>query len=474
MIRLLLSSLRFYWRSHLGVLLGTVLAAVVLTGSLLVGDSVDGSLRKFSLQRLGGIHYAMQTPNRFFARNLSERISPDAAAVLHLRGMALSGEKQINQVQVLGVDSSFWSFAGLEFQLLENEIALNKKLATALGLNVGDEVSLRIEKPGLLPRDAPLSSQKDDRSVRGRYTVARILGDNELGRFGLSVKQGVPNNVFVNSKGLEERVELEGKANLLVTGESDPSSLLAQVWEPADFGLHFREVDGVVQLESDRVYLGPEAARAALALPGAQGSLTYLVNSISTGEAATPYSFVLAEDSAELADDEIRINRWLADELTANVGDRVLVKYFELMSGGGFVERDREFVVRSIIQMDDLALDRQLAPQFPGLTDVDRCADWDVGFPLEEAQLEDKANENYWNQFKQTPKAIVSLKAGQEMWSNRFGSLTAVRWPKLGEVKENFRDGLILRQRDLYFSRSERRRWPRWITRWISVNCLWG
>ena len=117
MIRLLLSGLRFHWRAHLGVLLGTMLAAAVLTGSLLVGDSVDGSLRRFALQRLGGVHSAMQTPNRFFARGLADRISGDAAAVLQLRGMAISDGKQINRVQVLGGDSKLWMFAGLDFRV---------------------------------------------------------------------------------------------------------------------------------------------------------------------------------------------------------------------------------------------------------------------------------------------------------------------------------------------------------------------
>ncbi|VGO21742.1 FtsX-like permease family protein [Pontiella sulfatireligans] len=444
MIRLLLSSLKFRWRSHAGVLLGIVLASAVLTGSLLVGDSVDGSLRKFALQRLGGIHYAMHTPNRFFARSLAEKIDADAAAVLQLRGMALAEGRQINQVQVLGCDSNLWKLAGLDSQLLESEVALNKKLAAALGVEAGDEVSLRIEKPGLLPRDAPLAAQKDDRSVRGRFTVSRILGDDELGRFSLSANQVAPYNAFVNFQWLEDRTELERKANLLLAGKRDPSGTLAQVWEPADFGLRLREEGGVVQLESDGVYLGPEAVRAALSVSGAEGSLTYLVNSISKGRKSTPYSFVLACDGAggtpagRLGDDEIIINRWLADALEASAGSSVALKYFELLASGKFEERERTFKVHSIIEMEALEQERRLAPQFPGLTDVDRCSDWDVGIPMEEAQLEDEANEAYWNEFKQTPKAIVSLKAGQEMWSNRFGSLTGIRW-KSGRVEEDFR-----------------------------------
>ncbi|MCF7864090.1 MAG: ABC transporter permease, partial [Kiritimatiellales bacterium] len=445
MIRLVSRSLRFYGRSHVGVLLGTVLASAILTGSLLVGDSVDGSLRKFALQRLGGIHYAMQVSNGLVSSELAVKISDDAAVVLQLRGMALANEKQINRVQVLGTDGRFWKFAGLDFQLRGNEVALNEKLAVALGVDVGSEVSLRIEKPSLLPRDAPLAAQKDDRSVRGRFTVTRILGDDELGRFGLSASQTVPYNAFVNSKWLEERTGLDGKANLILTGEELPDSSLENVWECSDFGLRFRTVNGVVQLESEGIYLPPEAVRAAMSIPGAEGTLTYLVNSISKGGKSTPYSFVLASGGAggppavQLGDHEIIINRWLADELGAVVGDSVSMKYFELLPANRFEERERTFTVLRVVEMDDLELERKLAPQFPGLTDVDRCADWDVGIPMEKARLDDAANEAYWNQYKQMPKAIVSLKAGQEMWSNRFGGLTSVRWLNGNDVETAFR-----------------------------------
>lgn len=439
MKKLILNSLRFYRRSHLGVLLGTVLATAVLTGSLLVGDSVDGSLRKFALQRLGGIHFAMQTPNRFFSSDLAERISPDAAAVLQLRGMAIADARQINQVQVTGCDSNFWSFAGLDFQLSENETALNQKLATALGVRVGDEVSLRIEKPGLLPSDAPLAAQKEDRTVRARFTVQRILSDDELGRFSLSANQVVPYNAFVNLQTLESRTEWTGKANLLLTGADDPSDTLAHVCRIEDFGLRFRRQGGLLQLESDAIYLEPEAARAALAIPDAEGTLTYLVNSISANQKSTPYSFVLAGAVSDLRDDEIIINRWLADKLSAQPGDSVSMNYYELLPSNRFVTQDRRFTVRRIIEMDELSVERELAPPFPGLTDVDRCADWDAGIPMDEAQLNDPANEAYWNRYRQMPKAIVSLSAGQAMWANRFGNLTSVRWTDDAQVEENFK-----------------------------------
>ena len=325
MIRLVLSNLKFFWRNRLGVLLGVVLASAVLTGSLLVGDSVDGSLRTFALQRLGNIQYAMYAPERLVDRSLANRLGTDCAAVLVLRGMALSEETQVNRVQVVDAEASFFNVAGVELQLDPHEVALNEKLAKALGVSVGDEVSLRMERPGLLPSEAPLAAQKTDRTARGRFKVVRVLGDDELGRFGLAANQVVPYNAFINFQWQEEGRPIEQKANLFISAEADPSSMLSKVWKPADFGLIFREAGGVLQLEAENVYLEPEAARTALSVPGAQGTLTYLVNSISHAEKSTPYSFVLAmEGPAEmpaLQDDEISINEWLADELHVAVGD---------------------------------------------------------------------------------------------------------------------------------------------------------
>ncbi|MDF7799986.1 ABC transporter permease [Pontiellaceae bacterium B1224] len=424
----------------MGVLLGTVLAAAVLTGSLLVGDSVDGSLRKFALQRLGHIQYAMHLPDRLVDRSLAKRMDADCAAALLLRGMALTDEKQINRVQVIDAEDSFFKVAGVDLQLHPYEIALNNKLAQALGIGIGEEVSLRMERPGLLPGEAPLSAQNTDRTVRGRFKVVRVLGNDELGRFGLAANQVVPYNAFVNFQWSEDGMPVEDKANLIISSGEDPTAVFSKVWNPADFGLTFREESGVLQLESSAVYLEPEVARAALSIPGAKGSLTYLVNSISFGERSTPYSFVLAEQSNALKDDEIVINRWLATELDAVVGDVVQMKYSELVTGSLFVERERDFRVAAIIEMKTLELDRKLAPQFPGLTDVDRCTDWDVGIPMEEDQLEDEANEAYWNTYRQTPKAIVSLKAGQQMWANRFGSLTGIRWKNTDSVENQFLD----------------------------------
>ena len=51
----LIQSITHYWRINLAVLLAAAVATAVLTGALLVGDSVRGSLRDLTLERLGNI-----------------------------------------------------------------------------------------------------------------------------------------------------------------------------------------------------------------------------------------------------------------------------------------------------------------------------------------------------------------------------------------------------------------------------------
>src|SRR5262245_54247677 len=73
---LILRSLRFHARSHLGALLGAAVGSAVLIGALVVGDSVRGSLRDMALARLGRIQLALASNDRFFraelARDLAE------------------------------------------------------------------------------------------------------------------------------------------------------------------------------------------------------------------------------------------------------------------------------------------------------------------------------------------------------------------------------------------------------------------
>ena len=64
-------------------------------------------------------------------------------------------------------------------------------------------------------------------------------------------------------------------------------------------------------------------------------------------------------------------------------------------------------------------------PRFPGLSDAENCGEWDTGIPVKhEIRPKDEA---YWDDYRGTPKAFVSLQSAHEMWGNRWGNLTGLR-----------------------------------------------
>src|SRR4051812_16239364 len=73
LFRLLLASLLYHARGNVAVLLGVVVGTTVLTGALLVGDSLQGSLRAQSMRRLGWVEHALVAP-RFFREALAGEV----------------------------------------------------------------------------------------------------------------------------------------------------------------------------------------------------------------------------------------------------------------------------------------------------------------------------------------------------------------------------------------------------------------
>ena len=70
--------------------------------------------------------------------------------------------------------------------------------------------------------------------------------------------------------------------------------------------------------------------------------------------------------------------------------------------------------------MQGLALDRRLAPDYPGITDANSLSDWDPPFPID-LGLVRPADEDYWRRFRATPKAFISARDGQRLWRTRHG-----------------------------------------------------
>ncbi|MEE8305966.1 MAG: FtsX-like permease family protein, partial [Gammaproteobacteria bacterium] len=126
----------------------------------------------------------------------------------------------------------------------------------------------------------------------------------------------------------------------------------------------------------------------------------------------------------------------LADDLGVEVGDEIALKYFVAGLMRKLIERESNFVVRSIVAINGAAADVELMPAYPGLADVENCRDWRPGIDIDIKKIRDK-DEEYWDMYRGTPKGFITLRAAQRIWDNRFGKLTAVRYPVKGNTAES-------------------------------------
>jgi ABC-type lipoprotein release transport system permease subunit len=448
---LLLANLRFHARSNLGTLLGVAVASAILVGALALGDCVRESLRDLALARVGRASFALASRDRFFRSALADDFRPAvsnglAAAVMQLPGTAATPDDsaRANRVQILGVDEHFWALAQTppDFgKLPADTVLLNTTLAHQLGVKVGDTIVLRVQKPSLLSLEAPISPQEDV-SEGARLTVSGIVGDAQFGRFGLQAGASPPLNAFVPLSFLQGKAALPGRANLLLTAGPMPD--LKKYWTLADADLELRQLPGKnLELRTGRVFLEPAIIAAAPA--GSESILTYFVNELRDGNRTTPYSMVTAESAppsvpANMADNEIILNQWLADDLQAKAGDDVRLTYFVAGTARRLEEKQDHFRVREIVAMEGAAADRTLMPDFPGIAKAEKTENWDAGFAIDMKKIRPK-DEQYWQKHRGTPKAFVTLAAGRRMWGNRFGDLTAIRFA--GGSRESIEQALL-------------------------------
>jgi ABC-type lipoprotein release transport system permease subunit len=418
--------IRHYRSAYWGVLAGAAVGAMVLLGALMAGDSVQKSLTKSGELRTGKVSKIFSGGERFFCDDLAGRNG--GSAMIYLKGQVNVEERAEGQVQVMGVSDDFWDFAPQEasVDLSDFDAAISGPLARALDLEEGDLAVVRLQKPGLLSRDAPLSGESESVSSM-RITVAKILSDEEFGRFSLEQTQVPPSSVFVPLKRLQKVLDLKEKANALLLDENesfDPGKM-----ELADYGISVVEVPDGVEVRSERIFMEPRIAEKIEGEP----VLTYLINTLATKEGETPYSMVTAVSGksamflpTQPGEGEVVINDWLAEDLRTQVDDELTMDYFVVESGSKLVEKRGVFTVKAIVKMEGPAADQRWMPDFPGVADVQSARDWEPGLPLDLTRIRDKDDE-YWEDFKGTPKAFVSHQTGEELWANRWGKVTGIR-----------------------------------------------
>ena len=121
----------------------------------------------------------------------------------------------------------------------------------------------------------------------------------------------------------------------------------------------------------------------------------------------------------------IALNDWAARDLGAKPGDLITLEYYVWKEEGRLATETAKFTLASIVPLKG-AGDRDLAPEYPGMTDSESLHDWDPPFPVDLRRVRPR-DEDYWKTYKTTPKAFIPLETGQQLWGSRFGKITSIR-----------------------------------------------
>ncbi|HEX8335503.1 MAG TPA: ABC transporter permease, partial [Pyrinomonadaceae bacterium] len=396
-----------------------------------------------------------------------------------------SGRRAV-AAQVYGVDARFWEFHGRTDAAARaprsDEVLLSPSLAAELGAAAGDALILRVEQPSDIPVES-LHGRKDDVGSSARLTVRETLPASELGEFSARPSQAGVRALFVPLVSLQRSLDRAGRVNTILFHARDEgaeaeaaraqterlNALLRASAKLEDLGVKLRALDEArglaLESESGLVSEGLDAAaRAAAGKTGmsAEPVFSYLANSIRAGDREVPYSIVTAfgdetfgrlvrasrahegaairtpagEETAvgySERDSEplerypaVVLNEWAARELGARKGDPVTLEYYVWEESGRLSTRSAEFRLAGVVPIQGEAADRDLVPEYPGITGSNSLADWDPPFPVDLSRIRPQ-DEDYWDEHRTTPKAFVTLARAQELWRSRFGSMTSLR-----------------------------------------------
>ncbi len=467
--QLLQRNLSYYWRTNLAVVLGVAIAVAVLAGALIVGDSVRASLRDLFLQRLGNTDHVIAGPG-FFREQLADDLKRhkefasktyDACPLIVVRGTVVDGQSQRRamDIRVYGVDERFWRFHQRENRApAQREVMVSESLAAEMDVKTGDSLLLIMEKPAAIPVES-LHGRKDEVGRTLRLTIRESITAADLGEFSLQPQQSSVRAVFVPLALLQKELDQPGKVNtILLSGTHSPEAsgtlgletILRETATLADFGITLRPIveQNSISLETERKLIDEQLAEKAgtvadeLSL-GVRPVLSYLANRISSGERSIPYSLVTAVDDETLgellgAGTERRgdgetgrpppmvLNEWAARDLGVQPGDPVSLEYYLWHEEGRIETSTAQFQLAAVVPLQGIAADRDLVPEYPGITESEGLADWDPPFPIDLGRVR-KHDEDYWDQYRTTPKAFIPLSVGQELWQSRFGKLTSLR-----------------------------------------------
>ena len=426
---LIYKSVLFYKRFYKLIATATLITVTVITGSLVIGDSIRTTLIKRVAERLGDTETIVFSRNSF----MEDRILESAALKDSTRGVLLtngfvSQSGKLIPVFVWGVD---------DLSIATGTTRINQALFHELETRQPEAIVLRLPATGLVPSGSLFVTENYTTGMR--LDFAGIVDVQDGGNISLKNEQTIPLNIFVNRRELSTAMQLEGKINLLLTNKKITATGFEQIWDYSASGLSVSQMNDFTEITSDRIFLQKEVV-ASIGRNNHEANLlfSYLANAIerladsnagTQEDASIPYSFVTAMERYKeevISPDEIILSDYTANRLRAKPGDSIKVSYYTSKDLKVLQTRAVTLRVKKIVPLSELANDTTLSAEFPGLSDVESCTDWDSDLPIN-MDLITNEDESYWDLYRTTPKALISYQAIADDWSNEYGSATAVR-----------------------------------------------
>ena len=445
MLRFSWNAFRYFWQIHLTVALCTAVATGVLAGALIVGDSVRGSLRSLTTERLGAIQHTLLA-DHFFQPDILDRQNTVPAILLNGTVVAPQTQTRASKVNIIGVTENFFTFwQGVPMPNLDktvgqafHAIVINEALQSELNVHIGDTLLVNVPQIADIHPEFLLGERGAAEAIQSlRLIVSAVIPTENAGRFNLRPHQSLPFNAFIALPVLQKALGQEDKVNAVFTADVDPilPNQLALTLEALDLNIQVHE--NHFDLQSQQYLLKPVLSENALAIATENGistlpTLTYLANTISANGKIVPYSTIVALPtdrggfSTPLAENEIVLNTWAAADLGVKVGDEISVTYYSVNAAEEYTTETASFILKGILPIKGIAAARNIIPEFPGIHDTADMSEWESPFPIDYTLIR-RQDEAYWDEYGPTPKAFIPLETGKRLWKNRFGDLTTIR-----------------------------------------------
>ena len=301
------NSLKHFWQIHLTVALCTAVATGVLAGALIVGDSVRGSLRNITTERLGAIQHALLA-DHFFQPNLLERQNKVPAILLNGTVVAPQTQTRASKVNILGVTDAFFTFWQEDTapnlnktpEQPFNAIVINEALQNELNVQVSDTLLVNMPQAADIHPEFFLGERDAANAIQSlRLVISDIISTKNAGRFSLRAHQSLPFNAFIALPVLQKALGQADKVNAVFTTDIDAISAADLSLTLEALGLRIKMHENHFDLQSQQYLLKPVLSETALTVASENSiltlpTLTYLANTIAANDKVIPYSTIVA------------------------------------------------------------------------------------------------------------------------------------------------------------------------------------